>query len=135
MSTGHAITIDLPPELYAQVQEIAAQRGSSLQAAVVETLMLYLVNPSTDIEARIAVMDAFSDDQLWAVVKRTFPEAPRLQQLIVESEESPLSDENTAELRDLIDREDYHILLRSKALATLKERCHDVMAYLKSGGA
>ena len=135
MSTGNAITIELPPELYTQVQEIAAQRQTSLQDAVLETLMLYLVKPVEDIETRLSVMEAFSDEQLWAILGRVFPEekAARLKQIITEGEESGFLEENKPELHDLIDSEDYHILLRSKALVLLKERGYDVDAYLRAG--
>ena len=134
MPTSHTISINIPDELYEQLQEIADQSQNSVEATILGTLKL-LFRPSSDLKARLAFMESLSNEHLWEIAHQNLSdeETKRLHELIALGKQIPLSDEQTRELNQLVDREDYQILLRSKALLILKERGQNIDRFLKRG--
>ena len=130
MSTGHAITIDLPPELYVRIQQMAANGQTSIEQAILD--MLTAGASPTDLETQLSLLDLFSTEQLWALVYQRFDsqDERRMAALIERAKGAKLPASEQAELDKLLDIADYLVLLRSKALATLKERGQDVDSYL-----
>ena len=131
---AHAISIELPEELYTRVQQIAARSDSSIEMALLEGMSwLYTTVPS-DRDATFKKLRTLSDVQLWAVVyQRLHPhDASRLQSLSGAVNQAPLPADEQAELEELLRLVDYQMLLRSEALLLLQKRGHDVDSYLNA---
>ena len=131
MSSGHVISIELPPELYAQVQEIAAQNKDTVESVLVNTLSVLLGISDTSAATQLSALQAFSDDQLWAVIyhQLTPQEKERLSDLLDRGNEGNLSPDEKSELKSLVAKSERQMLLRSEAFVLLKERGHDIDSY------
>lgn len=79
-------------------------------------------------------MNAFSDEQLWALVYRPFALAQdvHLRELTALGKAGHRSDAEQAEMERLIDLFDQYVLVRSQALVLLKQRGYDVEQRLES---
>jgi hypothetical protein len=75
------------------------------------------------------VQDSFSDEKLWAIVHKRLraAQSERIRLLVANSSRS---EEEQRELDHLLDLADDLVILRSRALVMLKERGHNVSAYL-----
>src|SRR6266542_3977890 len=82
---GQSITLDLPDDLYEQVQQMAAQSQRPVERVVLESLRLLFVPPpsSADLATSLAALSGYSDAQLWAVVyqRLAWPQSQRLHEL------------------------------------------------------
>ena len=134
---GKSITLDLPDDLYEQVQRIAAQSQRPIERVVLESLRLLFVPPpsSADLATSLAALSGYSDAQLWAVVyqRLAWPQSQRLHELSANQKLERLTDDEQHELEDLLSSNDRAMLLRSEALRLLKNRGYDIEAYLKRG--
>jgi hypothetical protein len=88
-----------------------------------------------DPEQLTAIMNALPDEELWEVVRRrvSWASSAHLRALTEKGRYSPLSSEEQAELTALTDEADQRTLLRSTALSLLKQRGHDVDAFISPG--
>jgi hypothetical protein len=134
---GKSITLDLPDDLYEQVQQVAAQSQRPIERVVLESLRLLFVPPpsSVDLATGLAALSGYADAQLWAVVyqRLAWPQSQRLHDLSAKSKLGGVTEEEQRELEDLISSNDRAMLLRSEALRLLKDRGYDIQAYLKRG--
>src|SRR5262245_22077257 len=86
---GKSITLDLPDDLYEQVQQVAAQSQRPMERVVLESLRLLFAPPpsSVDLATDLATLAGYTDDQLWAVVyqRLAWPQSQRLHDLSAKS--------------------------------------------------
>lgn len=124
MSTTPRIPLDLPADLYARIREAAARSDRPVESVLVKSLDLLFSGPSIDGDHLATIVDTLSDAQLWAIVHRrvTWSGSARLRELTVRGKETPLSDEEQAELVALIEDADRITLHRSQALLMLQQR-------------
>ena len=131
---SHAISIELPEELYERIQQIATRSQSSLEMALLEGMSwLYTTVPS-DRAATFKKLRTLSEVRLWAVVyQRLHPrDDARLQSLSDAVNQAELPAEKQAEMEVLLRLVDYQMLLRSEALLLLKQRGHDAANYVST---
>jgi hypothetical protein len=132
------ITLDLPDELYAILNDIAAKSQKSFDETLLEAMSV-LIDPllslsDETIEQELAALSQFSDAQLWAVMYRTFPpgQLARYHELTEKNKEDRLTTAEEKDLDNLIERADLYMLLRSEALLLLKTRGYDIHAWKHS---
>lgn len=134
---GKSITLDLPEDLYERVRQVAEQSQRPLERVLVESIRLLFVlpPPSTDVATTLAAMPGYSDAQLWAVVYQclAWPQSQRLHELSAKHKLGKLTEDEQSECEHLLTLNDRAMLLRSEALLLLKNRGHDIAAYLERG--
>lgn len=134
---GKSITLDLPEDLYERVRQVAEQSQRPLERVLVESIRLLFVLPptSTDVATTLAAMPGYSDAQLWAVVyqRLAWPQSQRLHELSAKNKLEKLTEDEQSECEHLLTLNDRAMLLRSEALLLLKNRGHDIAAYLERG--
>jgi hypothetical protein len=132
MAATHVVRVDLPSDLYNQMKDAAARSDQSVEAVLVGSLALLFGDPLGDIEQLTAIMSALPDEGLWAVVRRRVPwtSSAQVRALAAKGRHMPLSGAEQAELETLIHEADQFTLLRSRALLQLKQRGHNIDAYL-----
>jgi hypothetical protein len=134
---GKSITLDLPEDLYEHVRQIAEQSQRPLEHVVLESIRLLFGPPpaSTDVTTRLAALNSYSDEQLWAVVyqRLAWPQAQQLHELSAKKKLGELTKDEQRELEDLLTANDHAMLLRSEALLLLKNRGYDIATYLQRG--
>ena len=126
MSSGQAVSIELPPELFERIRKIAAHSERSVESVLVESLEVLFGEPLE--ETALAALDDYTDAQLWAVVyqRLAWPENERLRELTARGKRGDLGPDEQDELEGLLDRVDRHTLLRSRALLLLRQRGHEL---------
>ncbi len=134
---GKAITLDLPEDLYERVRQVAEQSQRPLERVLVESIRLLFVLPptATDVATTLAAMPGYSDAQLWAVVyqRLAWPQSQRLHELSGKNKLEKLTEDEQSACEHLLTLNDRAMLLRSEALLLLKNRGHDIAAYLERG--
>jgi hypothetical protein len=135
MAVHPRIYLELSPDLYARIQEVAARSGRPIEAVLVETLDLLFGATPPDWDRLAATIDALPDAQLWAVAHRRLPwvTSLRLRELTAQGQHGSLSDDERAELATLIDEADRLTVLRSRALLVLQRRGHNVQDQMQRG--
>lgn len=126
------VTLKLPESIYQQMRQIAEASRQPLEVVMVETFTL-LADQALALTADTAVLDDYTDAQLWGVVFRHLPDHvnQRWQQLLKAREGRAISAHEQAELEQIVDMHDYYTLHRSQALVRLKRRGYDTDTYLK----
>jgi len=134
---GKSITLDLPEDLYERVRQVAEESQRPLERVLVESIRLLFVPPSTstDVATTLAAMPSYSDAQLWAVIyqRLAWPQSQRLHELSTKNKLGKLTEDEQSELKHLLTLNDRAMLLRSESLLLLKNRGHDIAAYLERG--
>ncbi len=132
MASTQSVSVELPEDLYQRIRELAERSDSSVEAVVREGLEEVYGAGSPSTGTLRARLQAFRDEELWAVVHQRLNvlERARLDELSARAEREKLSDSEQAELNSLMDQVDLLMLLRSHALLLLKERGHDIARYL-----
>jgi hypothetical protein len=131
--TQQPVLLQLPDKLYERIREVAANSNRPVENVLLDSLAL-LFGDWPD-ETPLESLQAFTDEQLWAIVYLRLgkPDDERLNMLIDLSKRGELTQAEEAEMERLLDTEDRYILLRSQALVLLKQRGHDVESRLNSG--
>ena len=134
---GKSITLDLPEDLYERVRQVAEQSQRPVERVLVESIRLLFVLPptSTDVATDLAALPGYSDAALWAVVyqRLAWPQSQRLHELSVKNKLKKLTEDEQSAFEHLLTLNDRAMLLRSEALLLLKNRGHDIAAYLERG--
>lgn len=130
-----SITIELPEALYESVQAFADVSKQPIEVVMLDTLKVMFDDSlqSVDVETALQNIQNYTDVQLWGIVNRwqSPAEAARRRELSAKAKQVPLTDDEQAELNQLLDQLDRFILLRSKALLYLKQHGQPVDAYLQ----
>lgn len=125
-----AISIELPDELYEQLQDSANKDQLSIEEAAIKSLAWFHGTSEQDIEFTLKTLDYYPDDRLWEIVRQEFGKFERLDELTALSKRQPLTDDQQTELEKLLNEQERLLLLRSKAMVVLKERGHEIQARL-----
>jgi hypothetical protein len=133
--TDRILELHLPSELFERVRELASEHHVSVESYVIDAVQS-LVRSDRLLSVQRDLLAAFSDEQLWEIVRRSLPEADeiRRQALLEANRTGQLTVEEAAELDALVERIDALMLVRSQAFSLLQERGYDIPSYLKLTG-
>jgi hypothetical protein len=125
------LTIRLPDELYARLQHAA--RGNEKRVRQVAVQMLSAALPPDDmlsqgIQQELGVLEALSDDVLWAVAQSRMAASKqrRWKRLLDKNRQGTLTESERQELEQLTAEGDRLTLYKAHAYLLLKERGHRI---------
>ncbi|MBZ0317819.1 MAG: hypothetical protein K8L91_15470 [Anaerolineae bacterium] len=121
-----AVWVELPNDIYEPMQRLAQQRDSSVENVLIsDEFSVADLTPEQ--------LDSYSDEELWAIVWRPLATSVdlRLQELSDLADLGKLTDSQREEMARMVAEVDHYVLIRSKALVTLKKRGHDVESRLR----
>lgn len=126
------VAVQLPRPTYNRLKLVAEQTYRSVEDVLNSALNATLPpaeNVSETVAAELAKMQFLSDDALFAALQSSFSPASqyRLVQLTNLSKAQSLTDAQQSELKHLLDENDLAVLRRTKAMAVLTQRGHDVL--------
>lgn len=135
MATNSPLHLNLPPDLYDRIQDVAARSERPVESVIVDSLALLFNVPTADWAQLAATLDTLGEAQLWAVAHRrtAWTAAERLRELTARGKQAELSQAEQDELAALVDEADRMMLLRSEALRILQQRGHNIYDYLQRG--
>ncbi|MFZ4828805.1 MAG: hypothetical protein ACOYLB_15755 [Phototrophicaceae bacterium] len=130
----HTIELEISPEVYERVKQIAHNSQRSVEVILQETLTL-MFGTWQETQVQLEDLPQYSDEQLWAIVHRhiAWHHETRLRELVAQAKEKHLPEAEYAEMEGLVDEVDRYMLLRSQALILLKERGYQVEQQFKLG--
>ena len=113
----HAITLELPDEIYQRAQHVAKTTRRSLEEVVCEWIR-------PPVQVTLPELERLSDDELLQVARATFSAAhvQRLQNLLAAQQQRRLSADEQREAVALVEQEDSITLQKARALFLLKQR-------------
>ncbi len=125
------IELQIARDIEEQARKIAQGDNCSFETVLEDGLALLFSTVPAD-EIRLDRLQAFSDEQLWAIVhlRLSFAQDRRVRLLMEYGREGKLIPHEANELETLLDLIDRQTLLRSQALFLLQERGHDTLQYL-----
>lgn len=129
--TNRTVTLQIPEDVYELAQQVAEERHISLESVVSNSVTI--VYGPTRGKSDLKSFETFSDEKLWRVVWRPLPVELeiRLDELSDLGDRGALTNAQRSELKDLVAEVNRFVLIRSKALAELKKRGHDIESYLE----
>lgn len=129
--TNRTVTLQMPEEVYELAQQVAEESHISLESVVSNSVTI-AYGPTRG-KPDLKSFETFSDEKLWRVVWRPLSVELeiRLDELSDLGDRGKLTDAQRAELKDLVAEVNRFVLIRSKALAELKKRGHDIESYLE----
>ncbi len=136
--TDRTVTVTMPPALYEQLQQRAAQRQRSLEDELVLPLAAMMppdAGRPADMANTVTSLGALDDTTLWQLARSRVADedAARLAELGDKRQRVGLSSDELHEAEELIQRHDRVLVVRAEAAALLKQRGHDVSS-LQPGG-
>jgi hypothetical protein len=135
--TEKIVTLSIPEALFERIQKEANGAHQPFESVMLDGLKVLFnrIDEATDVDKALDALDTFKDYELWAIVSRRLSatDTDRLHELGGEEKRSLLSTEEQNQLDQLLAQVNRDMLLRSKALMLLKERGHDITAYVKTG--
>ncbi len=128
------VELQLPEDIYENASDIARCGNRSVESVLQDGLS-FLFGAASDMEVSPDALIDFSDEQLWEVIHRrlSWAQDSRLRLLMALGKEGRLAVQERQELEHLVAAVDRQMLLRSKALLLMKQRGHDIEAYLGLG--
>jgi predicted transcriptional regulator len=114
---GHAITLELPDEVYQRAQRVAQATRRPLEEIVIDWIR-------PPVEVKLPELDRLSNDELLQAARDTIPaeHAHRLQELLAAQQQRSLSEDEQREAMALVEQEDLVTLRKARALFLLKQR-------------
>ena len=114
---GHAITLELPDEVYQRAQRVARATRRPLEEIVIEWIR-------PPVPVKLPELDRLSNDELLQAAQDTIPaeHAHRLQALLAAQQQRSLSEAEQREALALVEQEDLVTLRKARALFLLKQR-------------
>ncbi|GIK67126.1 MAG: hypothetical protein BroJett018_49200 [Chloroflexota bacterium] len=130
-----AVWVELPSDIYEPMQRLAQQRDSSVENVLIGFLKMLISDEFSVADLTPEQLESYSDEELWAIVWRPLATSVdlRLQELSDLADLGKLTDTQREEMARLVAEVDHYVLIRSKALVTLKKRGHDVESRLRQG--
>ncbi len=128
------VELEIPAGVLEQASEIAQGGNRSVESVLQDGLaMVFGTLPDCDIP--LDSLHDFSDEQLWEIVNRrlSWVQDSRLRELLALDKRGTTTEQESNELDDLVAVVDRQMLLRTKALVLMKQRGHDIDAYLNLG--
>jgi predicted transcriptional regulator len=113
----HAVTLELPDEVYQQ-----AQRVAHATRRPVEEIVSDWIRPP--VRMQLLELDRLSDHELRQAAREVILAEPahRLQELLTAQRQRTLSEEEQREAIALVEQEDFLTLRKARALFLLKQR-------------
>ena len=113
----HAVTLELPDEVYQQAQHVAQATHRPLEEIVCEWIR-------PPVEVKLPELEGLSNDKLLQAARETLPpeHAHRLQELLATQRQRSLSEDEQREALALVEQEDFVTLHKARALFLLKQR-------------
>ncbi|MGE0681578.1 MAG: hypothetical protein AB7P69_11865 [Candidatus Binatia bacterium] len=113
----HAVTLELPDEVYKRAQRVAQATRRPLEEVVIE----WIRPPAL---VKLPELERLSDDELIQTARATLPpeHRHRLQELLAVQQQRSLSEDEQREAVALVEQEDFVTLCKAKALFLLKQR-------------
>ncbi len=113
----HAITLELPDEVYRHAQRVAQATRRPIEKIVSDW-----IRPPA--EMQLPDLDHLSNDELLQAARETVSteHAQRLQELLTAQRQRTLSDDEQREAIALVEHEDFLTLRKARALFLLKQR-------------
>jgi len=114
----HAVTLQLPDEIYQQAQRVARATRRPIEKVVCE----WIRPPAAEIQ--LPELDHLSNDELLQAAGETVPaeHTHRLQELLNAQRQRTLSEDEQREAVTLVEQEDTLTLRKARALLLLKQR-------------
>jgi len=120
--------INIPQELYEELQAVAKESAQSLEEMVLNHLRGMVHDPfamlSADEQAELSALYFLSDDALQALMGEQMPEAlqARAHHLLAENAKQTITPPESLELAALVERADRLMVRKAAAAAILRER-------------
>jgi uncharacterized protein (DUF1684 family) len=121
-----SITLNVPAEISAKAQAIAAHRQQSAEQVLLDYLQMFpepTVALTPEEERELNALQYLSDDTLWTIASEQMPEAAQARATELFSQET-LSDAEQAELDALVLRSERLTLRKAEAATILRKRGH-----------
>src|SRR5262245_35016346 len=117
MMPVHAVTLELPDEVYRHALRVAQATRRPIEKIVSDW-----IRPPT--EMHLPDLDHLSNDELLQAARETVPagHTQRLQELLTAQRQRTLSDNEQREAMALVEHEDFLTLRKARALFLLKQR-------------
>ena len=127
------VELEISLEIEDHVRAIAEGENCSIESVLQEGLAL-LFGGDSIVEHQLDRLNGCTDEQLWALIHQRLTRAQdeRLRELLDRGSDGTLTEQEHAELKYMVDLVDRQTLLRSRALALLQERGHDINHYLNA---
>ena len=132
---SNSLVVDLPLPILEQIRQRAAESQHSVQEELVELVTAKLAADSSSVENiddSLEGLTTLSDDELWQTARAPLAEDVnrRTAELNEKRRRQRLSAAEAEELQGLLHCYERHVLIRSKAMALLCERGHDIAPLL-----
>ncbi len=123
--------IEAAHEILDYVRDVARDGNRSVESVVHDVLAI-LYGKSYDSDIPLESLAELDDEQLWAVANRhlSWAQDSRRRELVERGKLGIITGQESNELDNLTAAVDRLVLLRSKALVLMKQRGHDIDAYL-----
>ncbi|MYD10760.1 MAG: hypothetical protein F4X02_12050 [Chloroflexi bacterium] len=127
------VELEITLEIEDHVRAIAEGENCSIESILQEGLALLFGGDSL-VEHQLDRLNGCTDEQLWALIHQRLTRAQdeRMRELLDRGSKGTLTEQEHAELKYIVDLVDRQMLLRSRALALLQERGHDIDHYLNA---
>lgn len=113
----HAVTLELPDEIYQRAQRVAQATQRPLEEVVSEWIR-------PPVQVQLPELERLSDDELLQAAREALPpeHTHRLQELLAVQRQRSLSEDEQREAVALVEQEDFVTLRKARALFLLKQR-------------
>lgn len=133
---GTSITIQLSPQLYKRMSQLAAVSAEPIESAIVRQLealagdMLPQLAP--DETAELQALHYLSDEALWTIAREqmALERQDRMQVLMTHNDQGQLSEDERTELTQLVELGQRLMLRKAKAMALLADRGYSIRRML-----
>jgi len=113
----HAVTLELPDEVYQRAQRVAQATQRPLEEVVIEWIR-------PPVQVKLPELEHLPNDELLRAARATLPpeHTQRLQELLAAQQQRSLSEDEQREAVELVEQEDFVTLRKARALFLLKQR-------------
>lgn len=113
----HAVTLELPDEVYQRAQRVAQATRRPLEEVVLEWIR-------PPVQVKLPELEHLPNEELLRAARATLPpeHTQRLQELLAAQQQRSLSEDEQREAVELVEQEDFVTLRKARALFLLKQR-------------
>lgn len=132
----YTITLELPDDVYAILEQRAAAANRTVEEEIIAILEIAFPPEADEPEAPLPdalqetldSLDLLDNPALWEIAQSNRPEAvaAEIETLTQKQQQEALSDEEAKKLTELTQEHERLITLRNQALILLKERGYDI---------
>lgn len=127
----HTVTLDLPEQVYEQIQKAAQKAHRPVKELLVEAVTAVapvIEHASTDLRSALAQMAYWNDAALWQAARSTLTaeQKARLEALHDQQQRRSLTQEESSEEKALLQLYRETLLVRAQAAVLLKQRNYNI---------